>query len=143
MEWPVQQSAEDLNEVLASAFPTGGRKVDLVREVTPGRVKLVHEFEPSMLRPGGSIAGPVLMSLAATAAYVILMAHVGAELMAVTSSLTMNFPRAARLGELHVEAELLSLGRRNAVCDARIWTETPARLASQATVTYGRAEASK
>jgi uncharacterized protein (TIGR00369 family) len=94
-----------------------------------------------MLRPGGTIAGPTLMSLADTAGYVIVMAHVGAELMAMTSTLTINFLRAAKPGEIHAEAELLSLGRRNAVCDVRIWTDDPNRLAAQATVTYARAMA--
>ena len=32
--------------------------------------------------------------------------------------------------------ELLRLGRRLAVCDSRIWTESPDRLAAQANVTY-------
>ena len=56
--------------------------------------------------------------------------------MAVTSSLTMNFLRGAAPGDLHAEAEMLRLGRRNAVCDVRLWTEGPARLAAHATVTY-------
>jgi uncharacterized protein (TIGR00369 family) len=79
------------------------------------------------------------MSLADIAGYVIVMAHVGPELMAVTSALTMNFLRPARPGDLHADGELLSLGRRNAVCDVRIWTEAPDRPAAQATVTYARA----
>jgi uncharacterized protein (TIGR00369 family) len=59
--------------------------------------------------------------------------------MTVTTSLTINFLRGARRGDIHAEAELLSLGRRNAVCDVRLWTESPERLAAQATVTYARA----
>ena len=66
------------------------------------------------------------------------MAHVGVELMAVTSSLTINFLRACKPGDLHADCELLSLGRRSAVCDVRIWTEAPDRPAAQATVTYAR-----
>ncbi len=137
--WRIVLGAEQLNEVLAAAFPTSAGQVDLVREVAPGRVRLARTFDPSMLRPGGSISGPVLMSLADMAGYVIVMAHVGPELMAVTSSLTMNFLRPAKPGQLNVEGELLSLGRRNAVCDVRIWTESPDRPAAQATVTYARA----
>lgn len=137
--WPIRLSAEELNQLLTSAFPSGGREVDLVREVAPGRVKLVRAFNETMLRPGGSISGPVLMSLADTAGYVLVMAHVGPELMAVTSALNMNFLRPAKPGAIHVEGELLSLGRRSAVCDVRIWTESPDRFAAQATVTYARA----
>ena len=54
----------------------------------------------------------------------------------VTSSLTMNFLRGAKPGDLHAEAEMLRLGRRIAVCDVRLWTKGPKRLAAQAVVTY-------
>jgi uncharacterized protein (TIGR00369 family) len=76
------------------------------------------------------------MAIADTAAYALVLAHVGEQLMAVTSSLTMNFLRGARPGDIHAEARMLRLGRRIAVCDVRIWTESPGRLAAQATVTY-------
>jgi len=116
-------------EALPAAFPT-------VTEVTPGRVKVVAAYREGLLRPGGVISGPTLMSLSDTAAYALVLAHIGDQLMAVTSSLTINFLRGAAPGDLHAEAELLRLGRRNAVCDVRLWTEAPDRLAAQATVTY-------
>ena len=137
-KWKLVLSADELNAVMAGAFPGGGR-TDTVRDVSPGRVHMVMPYNPLTLRPGGLISGPTQMSLADSAAYVLVMAHVGPELMAVTSSLTMNFLRGARPGDLHAEAELLSLGRRLAVCDVRLWTESSDRLASQATVTYARA----
>jgi uncharacterized protein (TIGR00369 family) len=135
--WRPKLDADEMNALLARAFP-GSAGVKLVREVSPGRARLALASTPGMLRPGGTISGPELMSLADTAAYVLLMAHVGEELMAVTSSLVMHFLRGAKPGVMHAEAELLSLGRRNVVCDVRIWTESPERPAAQATVTYAR-----
>jgi uncharacterized protein (TIGR00369 family) len=76
------------------------------------------------------------MSHADTTAYALVLCHVGEELMAVTSSLVMNFLRGAKPGDIHAEATMLRLGRRIAVCDVKIWTESPDRLAAQATVTY-------
>lgn len=139
-EWQVQMSANQLNAVLSANFPAGERRLDLVREVSPGRVRLVQDFHPGMLRPGGLISGPTLMGIADTTGYVIVMAHVGQELMAVTSALTMNFLRGAKPGEIVAEGELLSLGRRNAVIDVRIWTGGSERPVAQATVTYARAQ---
>jgi uncharacterized protein (TIGR00369 family) len=138
-DWTIVLGADALNKLLDQAFPGATEPVRMVRDVSPGRATLLRQFHPTMLRPGGLISGPTLMSLADSAAYVLIMAHVGPELMAVTSSLTMNFLRGAKPGDIQVEAELLTLGRRNAVCDVRIWTESPARLAAQATVTYARA----
>ena len=42
----------------------------------------------------------------------------------------------SQVAEPLYNAELLRLGRRLAVCDIRIWTESPDRLAAQANVTY-------
>ncbi|HEX3916704.1 MAG TPA: PaaI family thioesterase [Caulobacteraceae bacterium] len=139
-KWEIQLDADALNKVLSGAFPlsNGG---DRIREVTPGRIRIVQPFHRAMLRPGNLISGPTLMNLADMAAYALVMAHVGVELMAVTSSLTMHFLRGAQPGDIVAEGELLSLGRRMAVSDVRIWTESPERLAAQATVTYARAPA--
>jgi len=127
-----------VNALLQRAFPLAeASQLALVRELGPGRVVAVrpHPGEGG-LRPGGVVAGPNLMAIADTAAYALVLAHVGEQLMAVTSSLTINFLRGALPGDIHAEAQLLRLGRRIAVCDVRIWTEGPERLAAQATVTY-------
>jgi uncharacterized protein (TIGR00369 family) len=136
--WTPILTVEEVNAVLGGAF-TDTEFLGLVHEVGPGRVRIVRAFYPGMLRPGGLISGPTLMSLADTAAYALILAHVGAELMAVTSALNINFIRGAKPGDIQVEGQLLSLGRRNVVCDVRIWTESEDRLAAQATVTYARA----
>lgn len=129
--------ASGVNALLRRAFPDAQPAAfPSVIEVAPGRVKVMTPYREGLLRPGGVISGPTLMSLADTAAYALVLAHVGDQLMAVTSSLLMNFLRGARPGDLYAEAELLRLGRRNAVCDVRLWTEGPERLAAQANVTY-------
>ena len=134
---PIKLNAAAVNALLRSAFPDGSDEFfPRVAEVAPGRVSVIRPYHDSMLRPGRLISGPTLMGLADTAAYALVLSHVGEELMAVTSSLVMNFLRGAQPGEIHAEAQMLRLGRRNAVCDVRLWTEAPDRLAAQATVTY-------
>lgn len=129
--------ADGVNILLRRAFPDAQPAAfPQVLEVAPGRVKVMAPYREGLLRPGGVISGPTLMSLADTAAYALVLAHVGDQLMAVTSSLLMNFLRGAKPGDLYAEAEMLRLGRRNAVCDVRLWTEGPDRLAAQANVTY-------
>lgn len=129
--------ADGVNALLRRAFPDAPlEQFSRVLSVEPGRVHVVRPFDPQMLRPGALVSGPNLMALADNAAYALVLAHVGDQLMAVTSQLSINFLRGAKPGELHAEAELLRLGRRNAVCDVRLWTEAPDRLAAQANVTY-------
>ncbi len=129
--------AAGVNALLQTAFPDARPDAfPTVLEVAPGRVKVMAAYREGLLRPGGVISGPTLMSLSDTAAYALVLAHIGDQLMAVTSSLTMNFLRGAKPGDLYAEAEMLRLGRRIAVCDVRLWTEGPDRLAAQALVTY-------
>lgn len=129
--------ADGVNALLRIAFPDSTAETfPRVVTVTPGRVHVVAPYRAGLLRPGGVLAGPNLMSLADTAAYALVLAHLGDQLMAVTSQLNMSFLRGAVPGDLHAEAELLRLGRRLAICDVRLWTESPDRLAAQANVTY-------
>lgn len=126
-----------LNAFLRGAF-TGGDAASWMEvvDVSPGRVRVEQAWNERMLRPGGVISGPTLMSLADTAAYALVLAHVGLKPMAVTSSLTMNFLRGCKPGRITVDGTLLKLGRRLAVCDVRLWTEGPDWPAAQASVTY-------
>jgi uncharacterized protein (TIGR00369 family) len=129
--------AASVTALLRRAFPDAPpERLPQVTRVAPGRVTVVMAYGPGMLRPGQLISGPNLMALADTAAYALVLAHVGDQLMAVTSSLVINFLRGAKPADLYAEAEMLRLGRRNAVCEVRMWTESPERLAAQATVTY-------
>lgn len=137
MTHSLKLDADQVNTLLRGAFPDGSdAHFPRVTELSPGRAVIVRAYHDSMLRPGRLISGPNLMALADTAAYALILAHIGDQLMAVTSSLVMNFLRGAQPGDLYAEAQMLRLGRRNAVCDVRLWTEHPDRLAAQASVTY-------
>lgn len=133
-----QLDKDGVNSLLQKAFPLADpASLAMAREVGPGRVLVVRPFGGDRtLRPGGVISGPVLMEIADLTAYTLVLAHVGEQLMAVTSSLTMNFLRGAKPGDIYAEGTMLRLGRRIAVCDIKIWTESRERLAAQATVTY-------
>lgn len=131
-----QLDAAGVSALLETAFPGFRENGPQVVGVAPGRVRLRRPYVEGLLRPGGVISGPTLMSLADTAAYALVLAHVGDQLMAVTSQLNMSFLRGAKPGDIFAEAEMLRLGRRLAICDVRLWTEGPDRLAAQANVTY-------
>jgi uncharacterized protein (TIGR00369 family) len=126
-----------VNAILMAAFPdTDPSLMALVQEAEPGRVLVMRPYGPGLLRPGNIISGPTLMTIADTGAYALVLAHIGDQKMAVTSSLVMNFLRGAAVGDIWAECRFLRLGRRIAVCDVHIWTESRERPAAQATVTY-------
>lgn len=132
----IRMDAAALNAFLARAFPERGEGMARVSKVEPGRAWLALEPATANLRPGGIVSGPTLMGLADTAAYAVILAHIGEVPMAVTSSLTYHFLRGCDFATVHAEASLLKLGRRLATVDVRIWTKDPARPVGQASVVY-------
>lgn len=129
--------AAALNAFLPGAFPEiDSGLMPKVVEAEPGRVLVRQAFTNRALRPGGLVSGPAQMALADTAAYALVLAHIGEVPMAVTTSLTIHFLRGAKPGDLQAEATLLKLGRRIATADILIWTESRERAAAKATVAY-------
>ncbi len=68
-----------LNDFLEREFPelNAARRAYVVSGVTPGHAEVTLEAGPEMLRPGGTVSGPTLMTLADIAAWVVILAHVG------------------------------------------------------------------
>ena len=135
-ETELKLDAAQLNAFLAKAFPEAGPQLAQVVEAEPERVLVRQTFSSRALRPGGLISGPTQMGLADMAAYALILAHIGEVAMAVTTSLTIHFLRAAKPGDLYAEAALLKLGRRIATVDVLIWSESRERAAAKATVAY-------
>ncbi len=126
-----------LDAFLRRAFPEADpAHMPRVLEVEPGRVLMTLPYASRQLRPGGVISGPTLMTLADTAAYALVLAHIGEVAMAVTTSLNIHFLRGCKPGDLVAEAALLKLGRRMATADILMWTEGRERPAAKATVAY-------
>ncbi|MCU4186159.1 PaaI family thioesterase [Acidiferrimicrobium sp. IK] len=126
----------ELNQFLSEGFPD--RELPyMVEAVTDVGVRLRLPVGPEHQRPGGSVSGPTMMSLADGAAWTATLSRIGPVAMTVTSSLSINFLRRPPLdAHLLAEAELLRLGRRLSVTDVRMVSEDTGVLVAQATVTY-------
>jgi len=133
---PVMSSAE-LSAFWDEHFPQiqKARDIDIV-SIAPGRAVLRLTPNEGHLRPGNTVSGPTLVTLADVAAYAALLAHVGPEPMIVTANISMSFLRRAPLAPLLASCEILKLGRRLAVVDVGIRAEGNAELIAQATGTY-------
>ena len=117
--------AEALNAFLKRAFPlTTDAAIAEVIEVVPGRARLVLPYNERTLRPGGVISGPTMMSVADTAVYAMVLAHIGEQPMAVTT------------GPLTADVRLLKLGRRIATAEVHLHTEGPDKPCASAMVAY-------
>ena len=135
-----KMNVDDLNSFLAEQFPD--RSVDstptppLVESVTEQGVQLRWAFRRSFLRPGGTISGPTMMTLADTAAYLAILAFKGPMAMAVTSSLTMHFLSKPAPKDLIGIGHLRSLGRRSAVVAVSVFSAGEDAPVAEALVSY-------
>jgi uncharacterized protein (TIGR00369 family) len=131
---PLALTADELNDKLATAFEEA--RPYRVQSVAPGRAEVEVAADKVTIRPGGTVSGPTLMALADTAAWVVVLAHIGWVPLAVTSNLSINFLRKPEPGAVRAEAELLKLGRRLAVAHVRLFGGTDGALVADASVTY-------
>lgn len=127
--------ADALDVFLRAAFPHLEIATRVIG-VGPGRVTLRQPYHPEQLRPGETLSGPTLMTLADTAMYLLVVAHVGPEPMAVTAHLSMDFLRRPRPAALVAEATLLKLGRTLAVGHVVLRSEGDDAPVAAAQVTY-------
>ena len=132
-----QLDASEVEAFLRAEFPQMYVDGDVFRIVSIGRGTAMIELEATerQLRPGGTVSGPTLFTLADVGAYVVTLAHVGRKALALTTSLNINFLRRAEQGTLACEATILKLGRRLVICDLAIRDRADALIA-HATATY-------
>jgi uncharacterized protein (TIGR00369 family) len=137
MHQPLMTVAE-LETFLDREFPQihhGGRSYH-VEEVGPLFARLRMDYHERHIRPGGTLSGPAMMSLADLALYVAILAHIGPVALAVTTNLSFNFLRKPAQRGLVAECRLLKLGRRLAVGEVGIRSEGESELVCHAIGTY-------
>src|SRR6056297_2967874 len=89
------------------------------------------------LRPGGTVSGPAMFSLADVAAYVATMARIGKEALAVTTNCSIDFMRKPKAGaDVLAHARVLKLGKALSVTDVLLYSEGLAEPVARANLTY-------
>ncbi len=104
--------------------------------IEAGRVTLRLPFDRGLLRPGGTVSGPVMLALADVAVYVLVLGLIGPVELAVTTSLNANFLRRPGPADLIAEARILKLGKRLAVGEVTIHSEGEDEPVCHVTATY-------
>lgn len=131
-----RMSAEELERFLYSHFPDTEHRDFTVERVDDMYAKVRLKYDAKHLRPGGTISGPALMTLADTAMYMALLGMIGPVALAVTTNLNINFLRKPEQRDVIAEARLLKLGKRLAVGVVTMYSEGDAEPVAHATVTY-------
>ena len=127
-------SAGELNEIMCGAFPDAN--VPIVDAVTDGGVQVRQPISDRHGRPGGTVSGPTMMSLADTGAWMAILSRIGPVVLAVTTSLHIDFLRKPELSDLVADAQILKLGSRLAVVDVTLHSLDSLDVVAKAQVTY-------
>ena len=129
-------SAAELAAMAEEHVPIVGMLAMQVESVLPGSVTIRVPYRDDFVRPGGTIAGPVLMSVADFAMYGVVLSLIGRVDLAVTTSLNINFLRRPPPGDVLARARILKLGRRLAVGEVHLHAGAEEDLVAHVTCTY-------
>ncbi len=131
-------SAEQIAELLHAEFPQAfypgcGHSIEHVEH---GDVRVRWKFDEGSLRPGGTVSGPTMMELADFAMYVAVFSAIGAQPLAVTTNLNINFLHKPTRADLIGHAQLMKVGKRLAVGEVTIYSEGTDEPVAHVTATY-------
>jgi acyl-coenzyme A thioesterase PaaI-like protein len=123
-----------ISEFLARDFPQTKCRVVSVGH---GTATVTHPVGDAELRPGGTVAGPVLMAVADLALYVAILGTIGIVPLTVTTSLTFNFLKKPAPDRILVGVcTLLKVGRTLAVGEVALYSEGDDAMVAHAVGTY-------
>ena len=132
----LQMDADALNAFLEKAFLQVKGEF-LVEAVTVDTIRMRLLVAERHLRPGNTVSGPSMFSLADVAAYLMTLARIGPQALAVTTNCSIDFMRKPKAGvDLIAEGRLLKLGRVLSVSDVLLYSEGEEKPVARASLTY-------
>jgi uncharacterized protein (TIGR00369 family) len=131
-------TADEVNELLKNVYPQLNGQLTFYHavEVFPGGCTVRLEADTRHLRPGGTVSGPALFTLADIGGYVCVLSHAGPDALSVTTSLNINFVRKAEAGPIDGHCRILKLGKSLMVFDIDIVSGSERQTVAHATGTY-------
>jgi acyl-coenzyme A thioesterase PaaI-like protein len=106
---------------MAAEFPHSKYTIEAVGGMA---ATIRHEVGSAELRPGGTVSGPVLMTVVDVALYVAILGEIGIVPLAVTTNLSINFLRKPAGNRAIIgECKLMKLGRTLAVGEVTLYSE--------------------
>ena len=112
---------DEIQAFFAAEFPQTKCRV---LEITSLGSVVKFEIDSTHLRPGETVAGPVIMAVGDVALYAAILGEIGIVPLAVTTSMTINFLRkpAANKNLIGV-CTLLKLGKSLAIGEVFVYSE--------------------
>lgn len=132
----IAMTIPELEAFFATHFPQLLSFHFQIEELTEKQARVRLFYQDLHLRPGGTISGPTLMTLADTVMYVLVLGALGPVALAVTTNLNINFLRKPAPRDVIAQGRLLKLGARLAVGEVTMFSDGDVEPVAHATVTY-------
>lgn len=125
---------EEIEAFLRTDFPQAKCIVEAVGAQS-ATVRYTIGFDE--LRPGGTVSGPVLMTVADCALYVAILGEIGIVSLAVTTSLTINFMRKpSSTKDIIGKCTLLKIGKSLVVGEVSLYSQGDEKAVAHVVGTY-------
>lgn len=109
----------------------------VIESIGDGTATVRQAVSNDELRPGGTVSGPVMMSVADCAVYAAIFAKLGIIPLAVTTSLNINFlRRPSATDDILGKAKLIKIGKTLVVAEVNVFSEGNDEPVAHATATY-------
>ena len=132
----LKMTAGELQTFMEREFPQVAEDFAIDR-LAPMEIDLRLKVAERHLRPGGTVSGPSMFSLADCAIYLATLAMIGPQGLAVTTNCSIDFMRKPAAGaDLICRCRLLKLGRVLAVGDVLMFSDGMEQPVARASMTY-------
>lgn len=126
----------EIEQFLKQEFPQSLQKCR-IEDVSPCGATLLYQVRSEELRPGGTVSGPTMMTLADFGLYVAILGEIGLVGLAVTTNININFlrkPDGQR--DLIAKSRLIKVGKALIVGEVWVYSEGMEEPVAHVTGTY-------
>lgn len=128
-----------IESLIDDRFPqihAGGRILS-VEDIGNRTARVRMRRHDRIIRPGGTVSGPAMFTLADFSVYVAIIATLGEPgFEAVTTNLNINFLTKPEARDMIASVRLIRLGRRLAVGEAQLYSDGVEDMVAHAIATY-------
>lgn len=130
--------AATIEKLLDARFPqihANGRH--FIEEVTAELTRVRLAADDRNIRPGGTVSGPAMFTLADFSVYVAIIGQLGESgIDAVTTNMNISFLAKPEAGDILCRVRLLRVGRKLAVAEAELTSCAAGKIVARAVATY-------
>ncbi len=131
----LKMTIAEVTAFLRNVFPQIDNDFEVL-SLSTDEVVVRMKVEDRHLRPGGTVSGPSMFSLADVSYYIATLALIGPEALTVTTNCSIDFMRKPGPTDMIAKARVLKLGRTLSVGDVLLYSEGQAAPVARANLTY-------